>query len=127
MPIWLLTAALLGLAGVALDATGTHALAEASAEDRDAFAAASRHQMVHALALLAVAWLAGRAPAPRLVWIAGFAFTIGVVLFSGSIYLRVLGGVDGLGSVTPMGGVCLMVGWAVLALYAVILLRKPGQ
>ena len=126
MPIWLLIAALLGLSGVALDAAGSHALAQAAAEDREAFAVATRHQMIHAVALLAVAWLAGRAPAPRLVWVAGFTFTIGVVLFSGSITLRVLAGADGLGWFTPVGGVCLMAGWAVLALYAVILLRKSG-
>ena len=123
MPFWLLIAALTGLVGVALDALGAHALAEASADDVLAYATAARYQLLHALALLAVAWLADRTPGARLVWMAGSAFTVGVILFCGSIYLNVLFGIEDL-EAAPVGGVCLLVGWALLAGQAVFLLRR---
>jgi uncharacterized membrane protein YgdD (TMEM256/DUF423 family) len=126
MPFWLLIAALMGLVGVALDAVGTHALADASAEDRTAFATAARYQLLHALALFGVAWLASRKAGARLVWMAGSTFTVGVILFCGSIYLNVLAGIQDL-EAAPVGGVCLMVGWALIALYAVLLLRKSDR
>ena len=127
MPIWLLAGALLGLSGVALDAVGAHAIADAPAADATAFQTAARYQLIHALALLCVAWLVGRDAGARTVWMAGFAFTAGVFLFSGSIYLRVLLGAGTVSFAAPIGGACLMAGWALLALYALILLRKSGH
>lgn len=123
MPFWLLIAALMGLVGVALDAIGSHALEGVSPEDVTAYATAARYQLLHALALLSVAWLADRTPGSRLVWMAGSAFTVGVILFCGSIYLNVLFGIEDL-EAAPVGGICLLVGWALLALQAVFLWRR---
>lgn len=127
MPIWLLAGALLGLSGVALDAVGAHAIVDAPAADVTAFQTAARYQLIHALSLLGVAWLIGRDAGARSVWMAGFAFAAGVVLFSGSIYLRVLLGTGTFSFAAPIGGACLMAGWALLALYALMLLRKSGH
>lgn len=127
MAIWLLIAALFGLSGVALDAAGTHAMVATPPQDQAAFATAARYQLLHALALLGVAWLASRTPRSRLVWLSGLGFTLGIILFSGSIYLRKLAAVDWASAATPAGGICLMAGWAAFALYAVSLLLKSGR
>jgi uncharacterized membrane protein YgdD (TMEM256/DUF423 family) len=56
--------------------------------------------------------------------VAGWAFGAGVVLFSGSLYLLALDGPRILGPVTPIGGVCFIIGWIALAVSA--LDRRPG-
>ena len=104
--------------GVALGALGAHAL-RARLEPRmlDAFEVAVRYQMYHALALLAVAWVAGRSPG-TLAPAAGWLFVAGTVLFSGSLYGLSLGGPRWLGPVTPLGGAAFIAGWLCLAVAA---------
>jgi len=75
------------------------------------FKTASEYQMSHGLALIVVAVL--------MRWginvsAAGWLFTVGIVLFSGSLYLLALTGLKWLGPITPIGGVCLIAGWSVL-------------
>jgi uncharacterized membrane protein YgdD (TMEM256/DUF423 family) len=82
------------------------------------FETGARYHMYHALALLAVAWLAARAPTPTTA-AAGWFFLVGILLFSGSLYALSLSGVHKLGLVTPFGGVALLIGWALLAWSAV--------
>ena len=104
----------LGLAGVALGAFGAHALKARLAPDVLAtFEAGVRYQLIHALALLAVAWAHTRWPGRR-VSASGWLFTVGTLLFSGSLYGLTLTGVRGLGVVTPIGGVALLLGWLCL-------------
>lgn len=110
-----------GLA-VVLGAFGAHALrARLAPADLATFEIGVRYQMYHALALLAVAWVAATVPGalPRA---AGWLFVAGTVVFSGSLYVLVLTGHRWLGAVTPLGGVALIAGWACLALAA---LRLP--
>ena len=110
-----------GLA-VVLGAFGAHALrARLAPTDLATFEIGVRYQMYHALALLAVAWVAAAVPGalPRA---AGWLFVAGTVVFSGSLYVLVLTGQRWLGAVTPLGGVALIAGWACLALAA---LRLP--
>jgi uncharacterized membrane protein YgdD (TMEM256/DUF423 family) len=73
-----------------------------------------RYQMFHALGLLAVAWATTRWPGTA-VNAAGWLFLAGTLLFSGSLYLLALTGQRWLGAVTPLGGVCFLVGWLLLA------------
>ena len=74
--------------------------------------------MVHALALLGVALLVGRAPAPaRSLSFAGWGFLAGSVLFSGTLYVMGMTGLRGLGAVVPVGGILLLGGWAALFAY----------
>ncbi|HEY0970641.1 MAG TPA: DUF423 domain-containing protein [Gemmatimonadales bacterium] len=113
-PFLLLGAISAGLA-VAAGAFGAHALrARLSAGDLAVFETAVRYQMYHALALLAVAWVAQQVPGalPRA---AGWLFVAGTVVFSGSLYTLVLAGQRWLGAVTPIGGVAFLAGWACLA------------
>lgn len=104
----------LGFTGVALGAFGAHALkARLSPEQLATFETAARYQLIHALALLAVAWAVTRWPG-RPAQASGWLFVAGTLLFSGSLYAITLGGVRGLGLVTPIGGVALLAGWLCL-------------
>ena len=79
------------------------------------FETASRYQMYHALALLAVAWAVTRWSGPWALR-AGWLFVIGTVIFSGSLYALSLSGIRWLGAITPLGGVALLTGWICIAL-----------
>ena len=116
--IWWMIGSLAGFLAVALGAFAAHGLKQRLSEELlAAFETGARYQMFHALALLAVALLSGRAASPA-TSVAGWAFTLGILLFSGSLYLLALSGVRWLGAITPLGGVALLVGWAALAVAA---------
>ncbi len=108
--------ALYGASGVAAGAFGAHGLRERLAPDLLAvFETAARYQMLHALALLAAASVARQWPgrwADGAAWLLG----IGIVLFSGSLYLLVFTGERLFGAVTPLGGILLILGWLAMAL-----------
>lgn len=105
---------LLALVAVGAGAFGAHALGERLEPGRlKTFETASRYQMYHALALLAVAWAVGRWGDPLAVT-AGWLFVAGTVLFSGSLYVLVLADLRWMGAVTPLGGGCFLAGWALL-------------
>lgn len=115
---WLLSASLNGFLGVAAGAFGAHGLKSRLAADLLAvFETGARYQLVHAVALLGVAWLAEARPG-KLPRAAGACFTLGTVLFSGSLYALALSGVRALGAITPLGGVAFLAGWALLGVAA---------
>lgn len=100
--------------GVALGAFGAHALkARLTPEMLAVYETGVRYQLIHALALLAVAWASTRWPGTA-VTASGWLFVAGTVLFSGSLYALALSGVRGLGAVTPIGGAAWLVGWGCL-------------
>jgi uncharacterized membrane protein YgdD (TMEM256/DUF423 family) len=114
MKFWLTIGALSGFLAVAFGAFGAHGLANrATPEELNAFEIGARYHMYHALALLAVAWLATQGDS-ALVGAAGWAFLIGTVLFSGSLYVMGITGSRALGLVTPLGGVGFLIGWLCL-------------
>lgn len=116
---WVVLGAVSAAVAVAAGAFGAHALkARLSPEALAVWETAARYQTVHALALFAVAQAAA-AWRSRLVEVAGWAFVVGTVLFSGSLYALALSGVRGLGAVTPLGGVAFLAGWGCLAAAAV--------
>ncbi len=106
---------------VAAGAFGAHAL-RARLEPRllEVFETGARYQMYHAFGLLAVAWVLSRLPADAtaLARLSGWAFVAGTLLFSGSLYAMALGGARWLGAITPLGGVCFITGWLLLAVSA---------
>jgi uncharacterized membrane protein YgdD (TMEM256/DUF423 family) len=100
---------------VAAGAFAAHALrAHLAPEPLAVFETGARYQMYHALALLAVAWAAGRWRS-RALRAAGWLFVAGTVLFSGSLYALALTGIGALGALTPVGGVAFLAGWGCLA------------
>lgn len=118
--IFIAIAAILGGLSVAAGAFASHALKEKLAERAlEIFETGARYQMYHALALLLVALLLTRAEAsPTPLIASGWAFVVGVALFSGSLYALSLSGIKWLGAITPLGGVAFMVGWGCLAIAA---------
>lgn len=113
-----------GLA-VLLGAFGAHGLrSKISPDQLESFETGVKYQFIHALALLILGLLTERLPAGGARW-AYYLFTIGIILFSGSIYLlstRDLLGIASwksfLGPITPIGGLCLICGWIALFIAA---------
>ncbi|AHZ70915.1 MULTISPECIES: DUF423 domain-containing protein [Pseudomonas] len=115
---FLMLAAFFGFTGVALGAFAAHGLKNRLTPEYLAiFHTGVTYQLVHTLALLGVALLATQIPGRLITW-AGASFAIGILLFSGSLYLLTLTGVSKLGIVTPFGGLAFLVGWFCLGLAA---------
>ena len=110
-----------GATGIAMGAFGAHALpdllqalpADELQRRADWLETGSRYHLVHATALLALA-LADAGQAGRFRT-AAIAWLLGLVLFSGVLYLMAFTGVRGLGAIVPLGGVAYMVGWCAVA------------
>lgn len=107
------------LAGLAImaGAYGAHVGETALTQDQARWIAkAARYQMYHGLALLAVAWACTQWPEQvRLFKVSGFLFLLGVVCFSGSLYLMAFTDTN-LGYITPLGGFAFIMGWFLLAI-----------
>jgi uncharacterized membrane protein YgdD (TMEM256/DUF423 family) len=115
---FLMLAAFFGFTGVGLGAFAAHGLkSRLTAEYLAIFHTGVLYQLIHALALLGVAVLAAQLPGRLITW-AGFSFALGIVLFSGSLYVLTLTGFSKLGIITPFGGLAFLVGWALLGLAA---------
>lgn len=113
---WVSIGSALMFLGVGLGAFGAHALsARLPAERLLTFETGVRYHFYHALALFVVAWLSVRQPSGLLTG-AGWAFTLGVVVFSGSLYMLSLTGLRWLGAITPLGGLAFLIGWVLLLL-----------
>lgn len=108
-------AALTLLLAVAAGAFGAHGLKAVLSADRLAvWHSAVHYQMVHGLALLFIAlWLPQTGS--HLPIFAARAMLVGIILFSGSLYALALSGVRPIGAITPVGGLALLLGWALLA------------
>ncbi len=120
----MVVAALYGFSGVILGAFGAHALKGRLAPDMlVSFETGVRYQLVHALLLLILALWARNAPSSLLSW-SSMLVSVGVLLFSGSIYLLATRELTGfawarvLGPVTPLGGLLLISGWLLFAVWA---------
>ena len=114
---WIRLGSLLMFVGVALGAFGAHGLkAHLSPEAQDIYQTGVFYHLIHALALLAVGTLTILKPSESLVRQAGAAFVIGIMLFSGSLYLLSITGIKKWGMITPLGGLVFLIGWLLLAL-----------
>ncbi|MBS1270893.1 MAG: hypothetical protein MAGBODY4_00020 [Candidatus Marinimicrobia bacterium] len=108
-------AAISGALAVVLGAFGAHALSSVFTEEMSqTFSTASQYHFYHSLAMIASAWTYARWH-NRAAVISGWAFLTGIVIFSGSLYLLAITGMDWLGAITPIGGVGFIVGWIALA------------
>jgi uncharacterized membrane protein YgdD (TMEM256/DUF423 family) len=115
---------LLGAIAVALGAFGAHGLKKiVSVETVQVFQTGVQYQMYHALALLVTGLLYEKC-SPKLVKTAGTLFIVGIILFSGSLYLITAGkaaeiiSLDKAGIITPFGGLCFIAGWVFLFIAA---------
>ena len=112
---WFATGSILCGLGVILGAFGAHGLRERlTPEMLVVFETGVRYHLIHGLGLLAIAWAVSRWPDTYLN-IAGYLFVAGILIFSGSLYVLAITGIRWLGAITPIGGVCLIIGWGLLA------------
>ena len=130
--LWVLVAAANGFLAVLAGAMGTHTFASHLDEHAlELYSQATDYQMSHALALFFTGLLLNNAAEKNkdLVHLAGFGFTIGIILFSGSLYWLALNGSGSLGGfhfIPPIGGVSLLLAWflLIIANFKTILGRK---
>ncbi len=113
---FLISGALLAALAVMAGAFGAHALkTRLSPESLQTFETAVRYQFYHALGLLAVGILYASFPGKLMQW-AGHLFIAGIIFFSGSLYLLCgLDTIKWIGAVTPVGGLCFIAGWILIA------------
>lgn len=114
---WLLAAGLSGALGVGMGAFGAHALAPYLQEiGRTAtYETAVQYHLTHTLALLAIAIWRQLQPGQAGLKAVAISFLLGILIFSGSLYVLVLTNTPWLGAITPIGGVAFIVGWLILA------------
>jgi len=112
----LILGSFLGFLSVALGAFGAHAFKDfLSANQRLAtYDTAVQYQMYHSLAILAVGILGLLMPKTDFGW-AYWLFLIGILIFSGSLYILCATGIRWMGAITPIGGICFLAGWLSIA------------
>lgn len=118
--IFLFIGSILAGLSVAGGAFASHALKD-RLSDRflEIFETGTKYQMYHALALILVALLLNSQENPLITMVgAGYAFIIGILIFSGSLYALSLTGIKWLGAIAPIGGAALIIGWLSLAIAA---------
>jgi uncharacterized membrane protein YgdD (TMEM256/DUF423 family) len=105
---------ILGALAVGLGAFGAHALKELLAQNgyTEVFRTANQYHFYHTFALALIALL----PQPEKYKWATYSFIVGIVLFSGSLYLLSITKISILGAITPFGGVFFIAGWLILCL-----------
>lgn len=115
---WVLMGSTFGFFSVALGAFGAHALRDILSERAfQIYQTGVQYQMFHALALLALGLWSLYFPALNTQWV-GYAFTLGILLFSGSLYALALTNLKFLGAIAPFGGVAFLMGWIAFAILA---------
>jgi len=116
---WVRCGSVFMLLGVALGAFGAHGLKDVlSPEAKQTYQTAVFYQLVHGIGLLSVGWMSYlKTPSP-LVRGAGWAFVVGILLFSGSLYAMSATGIKKFGIITPFGGLAFLIGWTFLAISA---------
>lgn len=122
--IFLFVAAINGFFAVALGAFGSHGLKSRLSEYHLAiWQTGVQYHFYHALILCVVGILWSKSAASGWVNAAGYLFIAGIILFCGSLYWLALGGPRWLGPITPIGGLCFLLGWLSIAVSALRLGR----
>lgn len=114
--LFITLASLSGMLAVILGAFGAHGL-RGRLDDyaMGVFQTAVQYHFYHSLALLAVGIIALGQPQTALLKSSGWLFVVGILVFSGSLYLLAISGMKWLGAITPLGGLAFIAGWASLA------------
>ena len=115
--IFIQIAAISGFLSVIVGAFAAHGLKKVLAPEMiDIVKTGVQYQMYHALALLIVAILMLHKPMNMGLKASGWAFILGSLMFSGSLYALAMGAPRWFGPITPLGGLCFLVGWVLLAI-----------
>lgn len=126
-PFLFFSAVLAGLA-VAMGAFGAHGLRDSlSAEAMKVYQTAVNYHMWHALGLGLIAFVHQQFPDVKQLFWAGWLMLVGVIVFSGSLYVLAISGIKWLGAITPIGGVAFIVAWVLLAVFAYSVTYQNNQ
>ncbi len=119
MRVFIMLGAINAMLSVALGAFGAHIL-EGKMEPYyiDIWGKAVTYQMLHSVGLLAAGILAGKLPHSKLLKWSGWLMFLGIILFSGSLYVLAVTRVSVLGAITPLGGVSFVIAWLLMAIAA---------
>ena len=108
---WIKVSGILGFLGVGIGAFGAHALkTRISPEMLEVFRIGTLYHSLHAGVLLCVSFYGRNARVN--IQFGAICFTLGILLFSGSLYALAITGIKSLGAITPFGGLCFLTGWA---------------
>jgi len=120
MNTFLLVGAINAFLAVAFGAFGAHML-EGRLDEKyiNTWQTGVTYQMFHAIGLLVIGVLSGNLPASSLLSWSGWMMIIGIILFSGSLYILSLTQIKILGAITPLGGVSFLIAWVLLMIVAV--------
>lgn len=119
MKIYLIVGTVSAMLAVILGAFAAHGLKNQLSESLiGVFQTGVQYQIYHSLGLILLVLTAQFMPSSQLMWSAGF-MSAGIVLFSGSLYLLAITGIKWFGPVTPLGGLCFIIAWA-LFIYAAV-------
>ena len=111
---WIIIGSALAALAVSIGAFGAHGLkSKVSSEDLVIFETGVRYQMYHSLGLILIGILGFHFPS-NIIQLPAALFIIGIIIFSGTLYLIPLTGLRWLGAITPIGGTALIAGWIAL-------------
>jgi len=111
---WIIIGSVLAALAVSIGAFGAHGLkSKVSSEDLVIFETGVRYQMYHSLGLILIGILGFHYPL-NIIQLPAILFLIGIIIFSGTLYLIPLTGLRWFGAITPIGGTALIAGWIVL-------------
>jgi len=117
--VFLLLASLSAMTGVGLGAFGAHGLKNVlSPELLTVYQTGVTYQMWHALGLMGISLVHQQSPESKLINWAGWLMFIGIILFSGSLYLLAILNLKWIGIITPIGGVSFIMAWVLIAIFA---------
>ncbi len=111
---WIITGGIFGFLGVAIGAFGAHGLSDVlNSTMMGIYKTGVLYQLIHAVVILAIG-LAG----DNRFFIAAALFTVGIILFSFSLYVYSMTGIVAVAMVTPLGGLCFLAGWFLVIIRA---------
>lgn len=111
----IITGAVFAGLAVLLGAFGAHALKDVLGRYASTWETGVQYQMFHAVGILIIGLLMEKQTSRLYNW-AAILFSVGIVFFSGSLYVLSISKVTVLGAITPIGGICFVVGWFLLIL-----------
>tara|TARA_X000001036_G_C20340164_1_gene668202 strand:+ start:106 stop:486 length:381 start_codon:yes stop_codon:yes gene_type:complete len=119
---WIIAGSFFAALAVIFGAFGAHGLkSKVSPEDLIIFETGVRYQMYHALGLVLLGLL-GMSTSFSISQLPALFFVIGIIIFSGTLYLIPLTGIRWLGAITPIGGIAFIAGWFML-IYNILISR----
>lgn len=120
MKLFIIMGAINAFLSVALGAFGAHGL-EGRVEPKyiETWKTGVTYQMFHATGLLIIGVLLGKLPANAFISWSGWLMLIGIILFSGSLYVLSVTKISMLGAITPLGGLAFLAAWVLLIVAAV--------